>query len=83
MRRAYIIDVCITCGAHAVFPFICGHRPERFDPMVEPWTVPITVEATTSSMCVLEAIHQQANSQVDASPGTGDAAGAGDGESSQ
>jgi hypothetical protein len=22
----YIIDVCATCGRHAVFPFGCGHR---------------------------------------------------------
>jgi hypothetical protein len=51
MRRAYVIDVCMTCGAHAVYPFACGHRSET-----ERWTVPITVEATTSSMRVLEAI---------------------------
>lgn len=60
MRRAYIIDVCLTCGAHAVYPYICGHRPSDFDSMVEPWTVPITVEATTASMRVLEAIAREA-----------------------
>lgn len=51
MRRAYIIDVCLTCGEHATYPFGCGHRSET-----ELWTVPITVEATTSSMQVLAAI---------------------------
>jgi hypothetical protein len=51
VRRAYTIEVCMTCGAHAVYPFPCGHRSET-----ERWTVPITVEATTSSMAVLDAI---------------------------
>jgi hypothetical protein len=54
VRRAYIIDVCRTCGAHAVYPFACGHRPKDFDPQREPWTIPITVEATTSSQTVLD-----------------------------
>jgi hypothetical protein len=56
VRRTYVIDVCMTCGAHAVFPFICGHRPEGFDPQREPWAVPITVEATAASMRVLDRI---------------------------
>ena len=60
MRRAYVINVCMTCGAHAVYPFVCGHRPDVFDPQSEPWTVPITVEATASSMAVLDAIKKQA-----------------------
>lgn len=33
---AYIIDVCRHCGAHAVWPFPCGHRAPG-------WTIPITV----------------------------------------
>lgn len=55
-RRSYVIDVCMTCGAHAVWPFACGHRPWGYDPQREPWTVPITVEATAASMRVLAAI---------------------------
>lgn len=53
MRRCYIIDVCLTCGAHAVYPFICGHRPTRFDAQSEPWTVPVAVELTKTSETLL------------------------------
>ena len=35
--RTWVIDVCVTCGAHAVWPFSCGHRPERFAPGDRPW----------------------------------------------
>jgi hypothetical protein len=37
----YVIDVCATCGRHAVFPFTCGHRTDR-----GPWTIPLAVKAT-------------------------------------
>lgn len=29
MKRAWIIDVCKTCGREATWPF-CEHRPEPF-----------------------------------------------------
>lgn len=51
---SYIIDVCATCGRHAVYPFTCGHRSD-----VEHWTVPITVKPTTASKHVLAAIAAQ------------------------
>lgn len=50
----YIIDVCATCGAHAVFPFSCGHRTTN-----ERWTVPICVTPTTAAKTVLKAIQEQ------------------------
>jgi len=58
VRRTYIIDVCMTCGAHAVFPFICGHRRED-----QRWTVPIVVEATVAAQTVLDAITSAAVAQ--------------------
>jgi hypothetical protein len=54
VRRTYVIDVCMTCGRHAVYPFGCGHRSET-----ERWTVPITVEATVASQTVLDSIAEQ------------------------
>jgi hypothetical protein len=57
MRRTYVIDVCMTCGAHAVWPFSCGHRSST-----ERWCVPITVEATRAAMSVLAAIGAQEDS---------------------
>jgi hypothetical protein len=51
VRRTYVIDVCMTCGAHAVFPFVCGHRS-----VSERWTVPIAVEATVAAQTVLDAM---------------------------
>lgn len=34
----YTIDVCLHCGAHAVWPFSCGHRSETGR-----WTTPVRV----------------------------------------
>ena len=36
---SYVIDVCATCGAHAVFPFSCGHR--QIDKV---WTMALVVK---------------------------------------
>jgi hypothetical protein len=47
----YTIDVCMTCGEHAVYPFVCGHRSTT-----AMWTVPITVVPTQASRSVLAAI---------------------------
>lgn len=49
LRRAYAIDVCLTCGAQAVYPYACGHRPENYDPQVKPWCAPITVVPTQAA----------------------------------
>lgn len=40
----YIIDVCATCGRHAVWPFSCGHRSTR-----RAWTVAIHVVPTQAA----------------------------------
>lgn len=48
---SYGIDVCLTCGAQAVYPFTCGRRSTT-----ERWTVPIVVVPTQASRRVLEAI---------------------------
>jgi len=29
--REWLIEVCATCGRHAVWPF-CAHRPEGYEP---------------------------------------------------
>jgi hypothetical protein len=46
----YIIDVCATCGRHAVYPFACGHR--RTD---REWTTVITVKPTPATRRRLQA----------------------------
>jgi hypothetical protein len=53
----YIIDVCMTCGRQAVFPFSCGHRSPT-----ERWTVPIVVKPTQAARTVLDAIAEQETS---------------------
>lgn len=40
-QLGWVIDVCATCGAHATWPFPCGHH--RAD---APWTVPVSVKPT-------------------------------------
>lgn len=45
--RSYIIDVCLTCGQHAKWPF-CVHRSET-----ERWTYPLAVKPTDASFRVL------------------------------
>jgi hypothetical protein len=52
--ESYTIDICMTCGRQAVFPFSCGHRSET-----ERWTVPITVVPTGAAKRVLAAIAEQ------------------------
>lgn len=46
----YTIDVCATCGRHAVYPFSCGHRSST-----ALWTVPIHVKPTAASRTFLTA----------------------------
>lgn len=41
--RSYVIDVCLTCGKHAVYPF-CAHRSETAR-----WTYPLVVAATATA----------------------------------
>lgn len=45
--QSYIIDVCLTCGKHAKWPF-CVHRSET-----ERWTFPLAVKPTAASHRVL------------------------------
>jgi hypothetical protein len=60
---AYIIDVCLFCGAHAVYPFRCGHRLEY-----APWTMPIRVVPTASARASL---FQEIKRREDALPRSG------------
>lgn len=40
----WTIDVCASCGALAVYPFSCGHRPEPGEPDgARSWTIPVVV----------------------------------------
>jgi hypothetical protein len=40
--KGYIIDVCMTCGRIAKWPF-CEHRPEYRISDERPWTMPVQV----------------------------------------
>lgn len=43
---SYTIDVCRTCGAHATWPFACGHKPTGYvAPDAPSWVVPLRVRA--------------------------------------
>jgi len=45
-RGEWVIDVCLTCGKHAVYPF-CEHRDERsFITAPSLWTEPVVVRGT-------------------------------------
>jgi hypothetical protein len=46
---AYVIDVCRLCGAHAVYPFACGHRSIH-----ERWTMALTVRPSPSARRVVQ-----------------------------
>ncbi len=35
--NGWVIEVCRTCNAIAVYPF-CEHRPASYDPKAVPWT---------------------------------------------
>jgi hypothetical protein len=53
---SFVIDVCMTCGSHAVYPFSCGHRSST-----ERWTVPIAVVPTAAARTVLASIAHAAS----------------------
>ena len=44
---SWVIDVCRYCGAHAVWPFRCGHRV--FSEAGKPWCAPVLVTGRLSS----------------------------------
>lgn len=46
---SYVIDVCAICGAHAVYPFSCGHRSST-----EHWTAPIVVKPSKATRRAVE-----------------------------
>jgi hypothetical protein len=45
----WVIDVCATCGALAVYPFRCGHRSET-----DQWTIAVAVKPTGRSLTALK-----------------------------
>jgi hypothetical protein len=46
---AYVIDVCRLCGAHAAYPFTCGHRSST-----ERWTMALTVRPSPAARRVVQ-----------------------------
>ena len=42
--KSYVIDVCVVCGAHAIWPFSCGHQSTS-----EAWAAPIVVAPSRST----------------------------------
>lgn len=52
MTDQWIIEVCLTCGRLARWPF-CEHKPQRFEANPKPWCVSIAVKPTAAGATVL------------------------------
>lgn len=52
MALQWAIEVCLTCGRQAKWPF-CEHRPEGYKPTEKPWCMTISVRPTAASAAQL------------------------------
>lgn len=75
LPNGFIIDVCATCFAHAVWPFICGHKPTRFTTDQRPWTISIHVAPTKGAVTRMTKVAGGGDPYVYRSPAGGETGG--------